>query len=52
MDIETNVSKADQIVRGVVGIWLLAMSIGALLDRRRVVGPSRVSRDSVFSRIR
>lgn len=33
-----NMSQADRVVRGVVGIWLLAMSVGALLDRRHVIG--------------
>lgn len=36
--IEQNMSKADRVVRGVVGIWLLAMSVGAVLDRRHVIG--------------
>lgn len=31
-------SDADRIIRGVVGIWLLAFSVGALLDNRCVVG--------------
>ncbi|WP_277555762.1 YgaP family membrane protein [Halobaculum limi] len=30
-------STADRVVRGVAGIWLLAMSVGALLDRRKVL---------------
>ena len=30
-------STADRIVRGVAGIWLLAMAVGAALDRRTVV---------------
>ena len=38
MKLEKNMSQADRIVRGVVGIWLLAMSVGALLDRRHVIG--------------
>ena len=38
MTLERNMSQADRIVRGVVGIWLLAMSVGAFLDRRHVVG--------------
>ncbi|AUV84078.1 DUF2892 domain-containing protein [Salinigranum rubrum] len=32
-----NMSTADRVVRGVVGIWLLAMAVGAALDRRNVV---------------
>ena len=38
MDLERNMSQADRIVRGVVGIWLLAMSVGALLDTRYAIG--------------
>lgn len=38
MNIEQNMSQADRVIRGVVGIWLLAMSVGALLDKRHVVG--------------
>ncbi len=37
MNLERNMSDTDRILRGVLGIWLLAMSVGALLDRRRVV---------------
>ncbi|MCU4926865.1 DUF2892 domain-containing protein [Halobacteria archaeon AArc-dxtr1] len=35
---EQNMSQADRVIRGVSGIWLLAMSVGALLDRRHVIG--------------
>ena len=35
---QQNMSQADRVIRGVVGIWLLAMSVGALLDRRYVIG--------------
>lgn len=38
MNLEQNMSDADRIIRGVVGIWLLAMSAGAFLDKRHVVG--------------
>lgn len=38
MHAEQNMSKADRIVRGVGGIWLLAMSVGALVDHRDVIG--------------
>jgi hypothetical protein len=37
MDLGRNMSTADRVVRGVAGIWLLAMAVGALLDRRDVV---------------
>jgi hypothetical protein len=37
MEIKQNMSEADRIIRGVVGIWLLAFSVGALLDNRRVI---------------
>jgi hypothetical protein len=37
MDLSRNMSTADRVVRGVAGIWLLAMAVGALLDRRDVV---------------
>ncbi|WP_152040568.1 YgaP family membrane protein [Salinigranum salinum] len=37
MDLSRNMSTADRVVRGVGGIWLLAMAVGALLDRRDVV---------------
>ena len=37
MVLERNMSDSDRIVRGVAGIWLLAMAVGALLDDRRVV---------------
>ena len=38
MELKQNMSKGDRIIRGVVGIWLLAFSVGALLDNRRVIG--------------
>nr|WP_245726727.1 DUF2892 domain-containing protein [Natronorubrum sediminis] len=31
-------SQADRVIRGVSGIWLLSMSVGAVLDRRYVIG--------------
>jgi hypothetical protein len=37
MDLKRNMSAADRVVRGVAGIWLLAMAVGAALDRRGVV---------------
>lgn len=38
MELKQNMSKADRVVRGIVGIWLLAMAVGALLDKRHRVG--------------
>ncbi len=38
MEIKQNMSEVDRIVRGVVGIWLLAFCVGALLDNRRILG--------------
>ena len=37
MNLSQNMSTADRVVRGVAGIWLLAMGVGALLDRRKVL---------------
>lgn len=37
MNLRQNMSTADRVVRGVAGIWLLAMGVGALLDRRKVL---------------
>lgn len=37
MDLQQNMSQADRIIRGVLGIWLLAMSLGALTDKRGTV---------------
>lgn len=38
MKLQQNMSKADRVIRGVAGIWLLAMSVGALLDERYEIG--------------
>lgn len=38
MDVARNMSDIDRVIRGVAGIWLLALSVGALLDNRRVIG--------------
>jgi hypothetical protein len=37
MALRQNMSTADRVVRGVAGIWLLAMAVGAALDRRGTV---------------
>jgi len=36
MDYQRNVGGIDRIVRGVLGIWLVAVAISALLDEKRV----------------
>ncbi|GAA0226090.1 DUF2892 domain-containing protein [Haladaptatus pallidirubidus] len=35
MEFETNVGGIDRIIRGVSGIWFIAVAISALLDDRR-----------------
>ncbi|WP_199174844.1 YgaP family membrane protein [Halegenticoccus soli] len=37
MGLEKNMSEVDRVIRGVLGIWLIVMSVGAMLDGRRVV---------------
>ncbi|WP_372910197.1 DUF2892 domain-containing protein [Salinigranum sp.] len=37
MALRQNMSTADRVVRGVAGIWLLAMAAGATLGRRGTV---------------
>ncbi|WP_135852032.1 YgaP family membrane protein [Halorussus salinus] len=36
MDYQQNVGGIDRIVRGVLGIWLVAVAISALFDEKRV----------------
>ncbi|UPV98889.1 DUF2892 domain-containing protein [Halorussus gelatinilyticus] len=36
MDYQQNVGGIDRIVRGVLGIWLVAVAISAFLDEKRV----------------
>ena len=36
MDVPKNVGPLDRIVRGVLGIWLLAVSISAIFERKLV----------------
>lgn len=37
MQLDRNMGERDRIIRGVAGIWLLAMAVSAALDDRRVV---------------
>lgn len=36
MQLDRNMGDRDRIIRGVAGIWLLAMAVSAALDDRRV----------------
>lgn len=35
IEIPQNMSETDRIIRGVVGIWLVVIAVGALVDGRR-----------------